>query len=370
MWRFLDGRSRHKKRVFVVCGCWVLFTLIALPIPPGFEPPIVHDSKYKVILIWTKWFERRQWDELPEGMLPCAQYNINVTCRITYNKQVYERAHMVVFHGRGYDFALKNFPNSSRRLAHQRWVYFTRESPVHSGLLNHPSEGRQLNGLFNWTMTYKLDSDIDYRYFRIAPGKHSDEDYSVPTGESATAVLSNCRPDRLEYIDELRKYIKVDVYGSCGAHWCPGGQSCFINLKKKYKFYLAFENSVCNDYVTEKFYHNALRHNMIPVVINRGDLNDPTVAPPGCCIKASDFKGARELAEYMKKVANNITLFNSYFNWHSTYTVREDLPAEVFCRACHKLHTDAQTKVYDSLYGWFGIRENCVGYPLPYTYDW
>ena len=124
----------------------------------------------------------------------------------------------------------------------------------------------------------------------------------------------------------------------------------------------------------EKFYHNALWHNMIPVVINRGDFNDPTVAPPGCCIKASDFKGARELTEYMKKVANNITLFNSYFNWHSTYTVREDLLAEVlytvredllaevFCRACHKLHTDAQTKVYDNLYGWFGIRENCIGY--------
>ena len=76
-------------------------------------------------------------------------------------------------------------------------------------------------------MTYKLDSDIDYRYFRIVPGKHPDEDYSVPTGESATAVLSNCWPDRLEYIDELQKYIKVDLYGSCGVHWCPGGQSCF-----------------------------------------------------------------------------------------------------------------------------------------------
>ena len=55
-----------------------------------------------------EWFERRHWDELPVGMPPCAQYNINVSCTITYNKQVYEHAHMVVFHGRGYDFALKN----------------------------------------------------------------------------------------------------------------------------------------------------------------------------------------------------------------------------------------------------------------------
>ena len=148
----------------------------------------MYDSKCKVILIWTKWFERRHWDELPESMLPCAQYNINVSCRKTVE-----------------------------------------------------------------------------RSFRIGPGQHPDEDYSVPTGESATAVLSNCRPDRLEYIDELQKYIKVDLYGSCGAHWCPGGQSCFSNQQKKYKFYLAFENS---DYVMEKFYHNALQHNMLPVVIN------------------------------------------------------------------------------------------------------
>ena len=45
-------------------------------------------------------------------------------------------------------------------------MYFTRESPLFSGLLSNPPAGKKLNGLFNWTMTYKLDSDIDYRYFR------------------------------------------------------------------------------------------------------------------------------------------------------------------------------------------------------------
>jgi len=147
--------------VFVVSGCWLIITFIVIPIPPGFELPKVHHPKFKVILIWTKWFGQSQWDALPEGMLSCAQYNINVSCRITYNKQVYERAHMVVFHGRGYDFALENLPKSSQRLVHQRWVYFTREPPVYSGLLSNPSDGKKLNGLFNWTMTYKLDSDID-----------------------------------------------------------------------------------------------------------------------------------------------------------------------------------------------------------------
>jgi len=370
MWRFPDDHSRHKRCVFVVSGCWLIITFIVIPIPPRFELPKVHHPKFKVILIWTKWFGQSQWDTLPEGMLSCAQYDINVSCRITYNKQVYERAHMVVFHGRGYDFALENLPKSSQRLVHQRWVYFTREPPVYSGLLSNPSDGKKLNGLFNWTMTFKLDSDIDYRYFRIVPGKHPDEYSLSPGKELAVAVVGNCRTDRLNFIDELQKYITVHVYGKCGDYSCPKGEDCFSMLQNRYKFYLSFENSVCKDYVTEKFYRNALLHNMLPVVINGGNFNNPTVAPPGCCIIASNFKGAKELAEYMMKVANNSTLYYSYFKWHSRYTVKEDLPTDAFCRACHKLYTDSQTKVCHDLYSWYGVGENCRPYPVPYSHFW
>ena len=146
---FPDHHSLHNRCVIVVSGCWLLIIFIAIPTLPRFETPQVHHPTYRVILIWTKWYEQRQWDALPEGMLSCAQYNINVSCRITYNKQVYERAHMVVFHGRGLDFALENLPKSSQRLVHQRWVYFTRESPLFSGLLSNPPDGKKLNGLFN-----------------------------------------------------------------------------------------------------------------------------------------------------------------------------------------------------------------------------
>ena len=33
-----------------------------------------------------------------------------------------------------------------------------------------------------------------------------------------------------------------------------------------YKFYFAFENSLCDDYITEKFF-NMLKHNIVPVVL-------------------------------------------------------------------------------------------------------
>ena len=77
----------------------------------------------------------------------------------------------------------------------------------------------------------------------------------------AAIVVSNCQAsnNRMKYVRELKKYIQVDIYGSCGTFACPEDSDCFDQLKAEYKFYLAFENSNCRDYITEKFYLNALQ---------------------------------------------------------------------------------------------------------------
>ena len=53
----------------------------------------------------------------------------------------------------------------------------------------------------------------------------------------------------------------MDVYGGCGTKRCLRSEfdRCRSLLNKDYKFYLSFENSNCDYYITEKFYENGLR---------------------------------------------------------------------------------------------------------------
>lgn len=57
------------------------------------------------------------------------------------------------------------------------------------------------------------------------------------------------------YVEELQQHVAVDVFGDCGELLCNKDDmaECYtLVLQPTYKFYLAFENSMCEDYITEK----------------------------------------------------------------------------------------------------------------------
>ena len=94
------------------------------------------------------------------------------------------------------------------------------------------------------------------------------------------ALVSNCvkndHSNRFLYLQELNRTTQVDVYGQCGMP-CPktnrfGAQidNCRDFLLEGYLFFFAAENSMCRDYITEKFFL-AIRHNVVPIVLGAGD---------------------------------------------------------------------------------------------------
>ncbi|XP_072166545.1 glycoprotein 3-alpha-L-fucosyltransferase A-like [Diadema setosum] len=116
------------------------------------------------------------------------------------------------------------------------------------------------------------------------------------------------------------------MYGSCGDLPCPRDEQCNLELRK-HKFYLALENSECRDYITEKFWRNALLNDIVPVVYGPPREDYEKVFPPEAFIHVQDFHSVKELADYLIEVDKDESLYNSYFEWKKFGSVQLTLEA-------------------------------------------
>jgi alpha-1,3-fucosyltransferase len=101
-------------------------------------------------------------------------------------------------------------------------------------------------------------------------------------------------------------------------------------LESKYKFYLSFENSLCEDYVTEKFF-KVLNYTIIPIVL--GGANYSRIAPAKSFIDVIDFQSIAQLAEYIKYLDQNETAYAEYFEWKNYFRTSMTLK-NGFCQLC------------------------------------
>lgn len=224
-----------------------------------------------LILFWNEFFSDPYYGHKGNSFKKngCPVTN----CEITTNKARYDEASLVVTHMRN-TFNVQEFPKY--RPEFLRTVFLLYESPYHS------ADFTQYNGFYNMTSTYKLDSDFPHFYeeglrWKRNPNFDKDFDFHGQKKEFAAALISNChdKSSRLEYVRMLGKYVRLDVYGACGDKKCPetfldGTKGdCRAILADKYKFYLAFENSICDGYITEKFF-STIKYNTIPVVHGGG----------------------------------------------------------------------------------------------------
>ncbi|KAK4878320.1 hypothetical protein RN001_010826 [Aquatica leii] len=150
-----------------------------------------------------------------------------------------------------------------------------------------------------------------------------------------------------------KELANVDVYGKCGSMTCdrPAYGStvdkCYDNLEKNYKFYFAAENSICQDYVTEKMY-NILKRNVVPVVYNGGDY--AITAPPNSVINTQNFENVSQLANYLIFLDANPNEYLKYFEWKKHYVI-VSTPAP--CELCQKLNEPLVTTVIEDLHKWY-----------------
>ena len=123
------------------------------------------------------------------------------------------------------------------------------------------------------------------------------------------------------FISALQKYIDVDIYGKCGTLKCSRADedSCWKKVDEEYFFYLAFENSICKDYVTEKFF-NAMNHTVVPITL--GAANYEELAPKNSFINAWDQQFRNDpklLATYLQDLIDDPSKYTAHFWWKYFY---------------------------------------------------
>ncbi|XP_047995216.1 alpha-(1,3)-fucosyltransferase C-like [Leguminivora glycinivorella] len=267
------------------------------------------------------------------------------------------------------------------RSPHQKYAFTNIESAD-----NYPVCSYFLDNFFNWTWTYRLDSETKWGYIIvrdannnvIGPKKNMhwmrledmdsvSEELSMELKNKSRAAawfVSNChtRSGREKYVMNLQKELRVynlsvDVYGLCGPYNCSrdNEEACFQKIKTDYYFYLSFENSLSEDYVTEKLL-SALKYNAIPIVY--GGANYTRFMPDGIYLDARKL-GPAALAREMKYLIDNPDQYEQYFRWknHYSYYRRNDNPeTDDYCGFCALLNNDEmvkRTSIYEKFKYWW-----------------
>ena len=274
-------------------------------------------------------------------------------CTLTLDPGLAEEADSVIIYSHNF-----RSQDPLQALPGQIWVYFAVESPVYSG--NDIFGKPEWQNRFNWTMTYRRDSDFYFGYGDYSPCAPTQpvRDFStIIAGKSKMVAwfVSHCQTQskREEFAAALKEFVQVDMYGHCGSLRCERERhsSCLDMLSKDYYFYLAFENSLCKDYITEKAYNSMRFADAVPVV--RGGANYTALLPPGSFIDASQFPSMQALAEHLKSVASNKELYGSYLAWKNKWEVMDHVPFS-FCEFCQRLHQlERWQKVYANVDSWW-----------------
>eukprot|EP00057_Strongylocentrotus_purpuratus_P031286 XP_784168.3 PREDICTED: alpha-(1,3)-fucosyltransferase 11-like [Strongylocentrotus purpuratus] len=252
------------------------------------------------------------------------------TCLTTSDKRVLSDplTRGILFYGT--DFRAYEAP-LPRKPWHE-WALLHEESPMNNYALVHGMR------LFNHTATFKRGSDYPITTHSLTNLDYLTEREPVPIEEKNRLRKKNFAPilyvqshcdvagDRDRFVKELMKHIRVDSYGQClNNKKIPEDLSNpidsmeseqFYDFISKYKFHLAFENAICDDYITEKFFR-PLHVGSVPIY--RGSPSAQDWAPSKrSFIDVNQFESPRQLAYFIKLLDENDDIYLVYVSFKET----------------------------------------------------
>ena len=283
--------------------------------PAVYLPP--EEGMTHPIIVWWTPFTPYQ-----RIVRPCSRGE----CLFTQSRTELDNPNASVFLFYGTEINWTDLPLPRAR--HHLWAILHEESPKNNWVL------AQNDGisLFNFTSTFSRNSSYPLTSQYLHTVRVLSEPQRVATADKSKDGLglviylqSDCNPpsDRDSYVEELMKYVKVDSYGRC-LHNKELPESLLdpltfadedvLDIVAQYKFAIAFENAVCHDYITEKYWR-PLYSGTVPIV--RGSPTVSEWAPDlnRSIIVAEDFAGPKELAEFVQYLDENNEEYDKYLEW-------------------------------------------------------
>ncbi|XP_072524881.1 alpha-(1,3)-fucosyltransferase 4-like [Salminus brasiliensis] len=410
------SRRVRRKQLRILVLLIPAFLLLVLAVPRALapvtqlnsDPDSYSEPRVTLLLMWWPPFGKAH--TLPDCY---TSYGIR-GCMLTLDRHEYEHADAVIVHHRDLVSEPDALPKPPRPEG-QKWIWMNFESPSHSpwldgldGLFNltmsyrlgsdiflpygylqrrrHSNivfppidqhgngNGRRSiedhfpvdrNGNSNGRNEIHASVDRHGNSINLAVDHHGNE--SSLHGNNASPVrtvrrrramvawvISNWseEQERVQFYWRLRRYIRVDIYGRRALSLINDSMHQTIS---GYKFYLAFENSLHTDYITEKLWRNALQSGAVPVVLGPSRENYERFLPPDAFIHVHDFKSPRALAAYLMYLDRNPAQYRRYLAWRRDYSVHvTSFWAEHYCAACRAVKASRkQRKTIQHLEFWF-----------------
>ena len=283
--------------------------------------PAENRTDLPIIVWWTPFTpHKRIVKECPAGQCLFTQSRTEINNPLT---------EAVMFYGSSMDWEDLPLPRNPRHY----WSLFHEESPKNNRIFTTKPGISLLNltATFSRYSNYPLVThfltsiDVLERATRVTTARKSKQDVAL-----VSYLQSDCNPpsDRDSYVRELMKYVSVDSYGKClhnrdlphellnplDSLNIDSVRQNLTTFLTKHKFSIAFENAICHDYITEKFWR-PLMAGSVPIVLGSPTIKDWAPDVNHSIIVAKDYRSPKELAEYLLYLDSHDEEYEKYLEF-------------------------------------------------------
>ncbi|KAN0047739.1 hypothetical protein ACTA71_002124 [Dictyostelium dimigraforme] len=277
--------------------------------------------------------------EINESFIKCPHFGCKIEMNSIFSYEKAKSAQAIIYFLSKYQNSTNKIGNYTLKRYNQNQITigWTMES---SGIYKFESDSNFIKSNFNITAgyprvkDYNKDTHIYVPYGPIEYGGSDSYAHSAIFNEiklippkrndSIVWIASNCwneHYNRVGLMKSLMNITRIDSYGSCLNNKNFTNEDKLIKNKhnqkmavlKRYTFSIAFENSLCEDYVTEKLWES-LSVGTIPIYLGAPNIKE-FLPDQDSIINVRDFKSINDLIEYLNNVQKNETMRLKHLKW-------------------------------------------------------